>query len=56
MMKPIKSIASSDIKILIWQSNTQKQYVLTRIKIHGLYLPHGADQSPYIASNMMPTE
>jgi len=55
MMKPIGTIASSDIKILIWQANTQKQDVLTRIKIHGLYLPLGADQS-YIASTMMPTE
>ena len=56
MMKPIQTIASSDIKILIWQANTQKQDVLTRIKIHGLYLPLGADQSSYIASTMMPTE
>jgi len=56
MMKPIQSIASSDIKILIWQANTQKQDVLTRTKMHGLYLPHGTDHSPYIASNMFPTE
>jgi hypothetical protein len=52
-MNPIQSIASFGIKILTWQANRQKQDVLTRVVIDGLYRPHGAIHSPYIVSNMM---